>query len=51
MKTKNKFSRWCKITLMLPAVAVMLTFTSCQKDDLLSGSGLQFDDLTIKKIN
>jgi hypothetical protein len=35
MKTKNNFSKWCKNTLMLPVVAVVLTFTSCQKDDLL----------------
>jgi hypothetical protein len=35
MKTTNKLSKWCKSTLMLPAVAVVLTFTSCQKDDLL----------------
>jgi hypothetical protein len=35
MKTKNNFPNWCKCTLMLPVVAVVLTFTSCQKDDLL----------------
>jgi hypothetical protein len=35
MKTTNKLSKWCKNTLMLPIVAVVLTFTSCQKDDLL----------------
>jgi hypothetical protein len=34
MKTTNKLSKWCKNTLMLPVVAVVLTFTSCQKDDL-----------------
>jgi hypothetical protein len=33
MKTKNKFSKWCKNTLMLLPVMAMLTFMSCQKDD------------------
>jgi hypothetical protein len=36
MKTTNKLSKWCKITLMLPIVAVVLTVVSCQKDDLFS---------------
>jgi hypothetical protein len=34
MKRTNNLSKLCKIALMLPAVAVVLTFTSCQKDDL-----------------
>jgi hypothetical protein len=33
-KTNNKLSKWCKSALMLPAVAVVLTFASCQNDDL-----------------
>ena len=33
MKTKNKLSKWCKRTATLAAVAVLLTFISCQKDD------------------
>jgi hypothetical protein len=38
MKTTNKLSKWCKNTLMLLPVVAMLTFMSCQKDDLLSGA-------------
>jgi hypothetical protein len=38
MKTKQSFSKWCKNTLMLLPVVAMLTFMSCQKDDLLSGA-------------
>jgi hypothetical protein len=43
MKTKQQLSKWCKSALMLSIVAAVLTFTSCQKDDLLvegaSGAG------------
>ena len=33
MKTANKLSKWCKRTATLAAVAVVLTFMSCQNDD------------------
>ena len=33
MKTANKLSKWCKRTATLAAVAVVLTFVSCQNDD------------------
>jgi hypothetical protein len=35
MKTKKQISNWCKSALMLPVLAIVLTFVSCQKDDML----------------
>ena len=35
MKKTNKISKWCKRTLMLLPVLAVLTFMSCQKDELL----------------
>ncbi|MDR3350748.1 MAG: DUF4465 domain-containing protein [Prevotellaceae bacterium] len=43
MKTTNKFSNWCKITLMTLPALVMMTLVACEKDSAVAITGISLD--------